>query len=543
VRHSDTRLLALDWGTTLLRAHRLGPGGVLLETRQLSRGVAAIAGDRPSFERTFDEACGDWVSASPSAPVIACGMVGSAQGWREAGYREVPSSLIDPASALTPVETAAGTTVHIVPGLLQRGRLPDVMRGEETQIAGALADPPPGADDATTLVGLPGTHSKWAHIRAGRIVRFDTFMTGELFEALSAHTLLARTLVRGPGWDLDAFDAGAAVARSAEGRAGLLANVFSTRTLGLTGALSPEAQADYLSGLLIGHELGGLERLDRHTFDGAGRVLLAGTAALSRRYQRVLATFGRADVDLAGGAAERGLWRLAVAARLVDEPPAERARHRLRAALAGSGLVAILRGVHPREATEVGAALVAAGLRAVEVPLHSPEPFASIRALRAALPIDCAVGAGTVTSAAEMEEVRDAGGEFAVMPHADPRLIRAARSAGLEVAPGVATISEALAALAAGADVLKMFPADQLGAETLAAWRAVLPRGTPVVPVGGITPDSLPAFIAAGAAGFGVGSAIYRSGRATGEVAARAADFAAAWRAVVDGARGSGRAM
>jgi len=138
--------------------------------------------------------------------------------------------------------------------------------------------------------------------------------------------------------------------------------------------------------------------------------------------------------------------------------------------------------------------------------------------------------AGALLTPAEVEEVRAAGGEFVVMPHTDVRVIRAARAAGLEVAPGAATPTEALAALGAGADVLKMFPAEQLGAASLAAWRAVLPPGTLVIAVGGITPATLPAFVAAGASGFGLGSALYRPGLSEAEVTARAEGFLDALR-------------
>ena len=200
-------------------------------------------------------------------------------------------------------------------------------------------------------------------------------------------------------------------------------------------------------------------------------------------------------------------------------------------ALRRTGLVAILRGVAATEVAEIGAALFAAGLRIIEVPLGSPDALASIRILRAALPPDCMIGAGTVFWPSQIEEVREAGGELIVMPHADPDLIRAATAAGLAVMPGVATPTEAVAALAAGADALKMFPADLLGPAVLDAWLADLPAGTSLVPVGGITPDNLAGFVAAGAAGAGLGTALYRRGASASEVAARAAAFVAAWRA------------
>jgi 2-dehydro-3-deoxyphosphogalactonate aldolase len=196
-----------------------------------------------------------------------------------------------------------------------------------------------------------------------------------------------------------------------------------------------------------------------------------------------------------------------------------------------TGLIAILRGVTPVEVADIGAALFAAGFRIIEVPLNSPDALASIAILRAGLPAECMVGAGTVLSPTQVDDVRRAGGELIVMPHSDPAVIRAARAADLAVAPGVATPTEAFAALAAGADALKMFPAELLGPAVLKAWRAVLPAGTPLVPVGGITPEKLAGFVAAGAAGAGLGSALYPPGASASEVAARASAFVDAWRA------------
>jgi 2-dehydro-3-deoxygalactonokinase len=611
----ECRLVALDWGTTSLRAHRLAGGGVAIETRQLPLGVSAIAraaagpyGDAPedasaAFQRAFDQACGDWVRQQPDTPVIACGMVGSAQGWREVPYVDVPASAASIAPALTAL-AVGGATLHIVPGLIERGRLPNLMRGEETQIVGAIAEMASTVE--RTLVVLPGTHSKWAQVRGHEIVHFDTFMTGEVYDALAAHTLLARTLRRPQSWDVEAFDRGVSVARSPEGRAGMLSTIFSTRVLAVRRELSGEAQADYLSGLLIGHEVRGMQELDPEALDGAGRILLAGSDPLCRRYARVLAAFGRPDVSVSLHATERGLWCLAGAAGLLDgrgdaavsararatsariidssaraagvddqsapgarveqgaapargslagapgarveqeaapargslagapgarvEQEAAPARGSLAAALSRCGLLAILRGLSPHEAAAVGGALYAAGLRAIEVPLNSPDPLASIRVLRRTVAADCAIGAGTVMSPAEVDWVRSAGADFVVMPHTDARVIRAAVAAGLDVAPGVATINEAFASLAAGARVLKLFPADEIGAAALAAWRAVLPGEVVVIAVGGVTPDNLAELTAAGASGFGVGSALYRPGLTSAEVAARAKAFMTAWR-------------
>lgn len=196
-----------------------------------------------------------------------------------------------------------------------------------------------------------------------------------------------------------------------------------------------------------------------------------------------------------------------------------------RQALAANGLIAILRGVRPDEVEAIGHALYDAGFRIIEVPLNSPQPLESIARLRKGLPRDCLIGAGTVLDATQVAEVRAAGGELIVMPHGDPQVIRAAKAVGLSVAPGVATPTEAFAALAEGADVLKLFPAEQLGPGVLKAWRAVLPAATALLPVGGITPESLAAYRRAGAAGFGLGSALYAPGMDADEVARRAQAF------------------
>lgn len=198
-------------------------------------------------------------------------------------------------------------------------------------------------------------------------------------------------------------------------------------------------------------------------------------------------------------------------------------------ALQQCGLIAILRGVHPDEVEPIGQALYAAGFRVIEVPLNSPEPLRSIAALRHSLPADCVVGAGTVLSPEQVQQVKAAGGEVIVMPHSDPAVIRAAKQAGLYSAPGVATPTEAFAALAAGADVLKMFPAEQLGLPVVKAWRAVIPHSIALLPVGGIVPASITPFIRAGASGFGLGSALYKPGLDAVTVGNNARAFVAAW--------------
>ncbi|WP_206999304.1 2-dehydro-3-deoxy-6-phosphogalactonate aldolase [Trinickia mobilis] len=197
----------------------------------------------------------------------------------------------------------------------------------------------------------------------------------------------------------------------------------------------------------------------------------------------------------------------------------------LAAAFAACGLIAILRGVTPADAADHGRALYAAGFRIVEVPLNSPQPFESIAAIREALPADAIVGAGTVLHPSDVDEVKRAGGELIVMPHSDADVVRAAKAQGLACAPGVATPNEAFAALKNGADVLKMFPAEQLGPQVVKAWRAVIAAQVPLVPVGGIAPDNMGPFLAAGANGFGLGSALYKPGQSAAMTAAHAKAF------------------
>lgn len=198
--------------------------------------------------------------------------------------------------------------------------------------------------------------------------------------------------------------------------------------------------------------------------------------------------------------------------------------------LAELPLIAILRGVVPEEAVEIGRTLVTAGFRLVEVPLNSPRPLESIRLMAADLAGRAHVGAGTVLRAADVDAVAAAGGAFVVAPNADATVIAAARTAGLWSAPGVATPTEGFAALAAGADALKLFPAEQMGPAVVKAWRAVFPARVPLLPVGGITPASMAAYLAAGATGFGLGSALYRPGMTSADVRLAADEFVAAWR-------------
>ena len=202
---------------------------------------------------------------------------------------------------------------------------------------------------------------------------------------------------------------------------------------------------------------------------------------------------------------------------------------RVDAAFAALPLVAILRGLTPAEAVPAANALYDAGFRLIEVPLNSPDPFDSIEAIRRALPQDALVGAGTVLALDQVDRLAAIGADLVVMPHADTAIIRAAKSRSMICVPGVATATEAFAALAAGADALKLFPAEQITPPVVKALRAVVPHSVRLLPVGGITPDTMQPYRTAGAAGFGLGSALYSPGLPVAELATRAARFAQAW--------------
>jgi 2-dehydro-3-deoxyphosphogalactonate aldolase len=202
--------------------------------------------------------------------------------------------------------------------------------------------------------------------------------------------------------------------------------------------------------------------------------------------------------------------------------------HAWHGALAQLPLVAILRGIRPEESEAVGDALWTAGWHLLEVPLNSPQPLDSIARLARRFP-QAIVGAGTVRSAEEVRQVHAAGGRLVVSPHFDARVVAAAAALGMVSLPGVLTPSEAFAALDSGATGLKLFPAEMIPPAAVKALRAVLPAQVLLLPVGGITPAGMAAYRAAGAQGFGIGSALYQPGRDAAAIAAAAQDFADAW--------------
>ncbi|RCS28615.1 2-keto-3-deoxy-galactonokinase [Rhodanobacter denitrificans] len=299
-----TQLIGLDWGSTHLRAYRFGERGLVEEVRTLSCGIRELPAG--GFAEAFMQAVREW----PQVPVLACGMVGSRNGWLEVPYLDTPTRTDRLAAALKPFTAPDGRTVHLVPGLRDPGR-PDVMRGEETQVAGVLAQFPAASHRGQLL--LPGTHSKWVTVRDGAITGFATVMTGELYGLLSRHSILGASLP--PAVDDDAaFRRGAATARDS-GAAGVLSRVFSARTLMLDGTLAPASVADYLSGLLIGDEL--RVALAAGWIDAREPLLMVGDAALCSRYLKAAEAYGLQLTRAPDATTARGLWLIAVEAGLV----------------------------------------------------------------------------------------------------------------------------------------------------------------------------------------------------------------------------------
>lgn len=316
---AGARLIALDWGTSSLRGYLLGDTGAILDQILLPLGIMRVAEvdskngslTFEAFEKAFQQVCGPWLSTGPSLPILACGMVGSAQGWREAPYLPVPADLDQLSKHLTQVTTAAGKVIFIVPGLIRQQGLVNVMRGEETQILGAV-ETVERLMSRDLLIGLPGTHSKWVHVEKRMVKNFETFMTGEVYAVLSEHTILAHTMKRNSPFVAEAFERGVRVVMSPAGELGVLSNIFSVRTLGLAHQLSAEEQHDYLSGLLIGHEINAISKFKCET------VLLIGDQSLCALYERTLKLRGFHSVTTFRDAAVRGLWRIALQANLVQ---------------------------------------------------------------------------------------------------------------------------------------------------------------------------------------------------------------------------------
>jgi len=289
------RLIGLDWGTSSLRAALFDAHGRVIEERSLPRGILTVApGDFPAV---FHDACGDWLRAAGAVALLS-GMVGSRQGWVEAPYCPCPAGFADIAARLQWVEPGR---VAIVPGLnCEAQGTPDVMRGEETQVFGALQVL--GLEHGVFV--LPGTHSKWVRVAGLRIESFSTFMTGEFYALLRRHSILARTMSEADG-ELDAPAFGRGVQHALR-TGNLLHSAFSARTLSLFDRLTAAAMPSYLSGLVIGEELRSQELRAL-----SGPLVVIGSPALAQRYELALRALDVPVRSVGSEATWRGLWAIA----------------------------------------------------------------------------------------------------------------------------------------------------------------------------------------------------------------------------------------
>ena len=303
-------LIALDWGTSNLRANLLDPSGHSIEQRQSAMGVMKVPPG--TFDAVLVELCGDWM-LEHRLPMVASGMVGSRQGWKEAPYLDCPATLKQAAHQLTKLEfehpDLGNHKVYIAPGLkcLDANGQTDVMRGEETQIWGAQLPP-------SSICVLPGTHSKWIWLDGqGDFQNFKTFMTGELYSLLAQHSILGRLMEiseSNASLNLDVFHRG--VSLGIDGHAELMHSIFAARTAGLMGQLNATELPDFLSGILIGAEIGSV------SLDAVSKVHLLGEGSLCERYRQAFQQQGMSVVRVGENATTRGQWLLARAAGLVN---------------------------------------------------------------------------------------------------------------------------------------------------------------------------------------------------------------------------------
>ena len=289
-------MIAVDWGTSSFRAYRLAADGTILDTVASPRGILSVTDGR--FDAVLRDEVGPWLDAERL--MLLSGMIGSRQGWREAPYVPCPAGEPEIRQALVRLDFDWPGQTWLAPGVDCRAHgVPDVMRGEEVQILGALG----ALEDGTGLICLPGTHSKWVRVEGGRIVAFQTHMTGESFAILRQHSILGRLMpAANDEADPDdrAFAAGLARAQT-EG--GLLHHLFGVRSLGLMGDLPAAGLPAYLSGLLIGHELAATVAI-------SGPVHLIGNETLTRRYSQALTLSGRLAMPMAPDRAAAGLHLL-----------------------------------------------------------------------------------------------------------------------------------------------------------------------------------------------------------------------------------------
>lgn len=315
---NSAQLIGLDWGSTGLRAFLMGAEGKVLATRASQSGASSLQA-MASYPSILQQFIGDWFdSGDKKLPILACGMIGSKHGWLDVPYVACPANADALAQRFGAIES-----VHIVPGLIFNSSNPtvppDLMRGEETQLVGALQLRPELVEQSCFI--LPGTHSKWAQVKQGQCISFATHMTGELYSVLRQHSVLGRLFPSTPSEtnhiaENDAFNQGVRAARD-DAHLGLNHQLFAVRSLGVTEKMSGAELANYLSGLLIGHELKAGLNWRRLAGLTQAPLVLIGEPDLCRRYENALAIFDIHNALVLANTAPAGLWNLAKAAKLV----------------------------------------------------------------------------------------------------------------------------------------------------------------------------------------------------------------------------------
>lgn len=551
----------IDWGTSSLRVYSptstSGSPPLLLFSDPAGGVLGVAAGDFSSALERALEAAG----IGDRGPVLVSGMAGSSRGWAETPYVSAPADAATIAGGARTLLSDTGRVVVLLPGVrtaVNANGLPDIMRGEETQVLGVPAA------DADILV-LPGTHSKWVLMDETGIKAATTFMTGELFHTLRKHSILSSSIAAPSApapptaetLPSSAFFEGLRLAAP-------LAGLFSVRVRDVLAcsevdrALVQAENDDFMSGALLSLEI----REARAWWAASGgqaercrpRVIVVGASPLlESRYVAALREGDWCDArPAAGSATARGLSVVAAYAR-PHLPEALKTAVRLslpcrdteapsvapglvhssrlarwRVALTAAPVVAILRGITPDQVVAIGMALVSSGVKVIEVPLNSPRPLESVRVLASTLRglfPDVLVGAGTVLTIDEVNEVAAAGGDLVFSPNSDAAVVREARRLGLIAIPGVATATEAFAALAAGATALKLFPCTAISPETVRSLRAVLPADSCLIAVGGVSTTNAAQYSSAGINAFGLGTALYSPGATPESVAAAARSF------------------
>ena len=296
-------LIAIDWGTTSFRAYLFESHEKIIDTIAVPAGIMQ---DNDGFENVLYTQIGEWLVKHPRVPVISSGMITSKQGWVETPYLPCPASLSDLSKNLTKHLTSKGDIVYFVPGVCQQAPTPNIMRGEETQMAGLKC-----AKSMTAV--LPGTHSKWIRMEGDTIQYFSTFMTGEIFAALTQHTILGRLLTDGE--ESDGFILGVRDGFSSEEEAGgILSKLFGARAMPLLELMSTDSIKDYISGLLLGTEI---QEAVKSGFGLNVNPVICGSAELVDRYKNALEICGIKTESEKEALAAFGLFRIAAAANLL----------------------------------------------------------------------------------------------------------------------------------------------------------------------------------------------------------------------------------